>query len=309
MLHQAMIRKITSENGVQPVQAAKRQLGPYMCVPYGDLLDDYVIPNTVTKSLHTEKYYEPDLTDFSIRELPFYLSLENQVKTIKSFGRELILVDTLTHKGYRMAALHPILAKHDLKVRKIISGIASARARDLMETWGHKMESVYFLPRIKTWFNENQLYPFLGGDGLWRGRFPERNLLPSINLILPYAYPSFLTNQSREDVYRFSMVCHENAMELFRVIEGEYNRLYARKLTLMNLGQVITIPRAVDTGEGISYDLSQSPSDFIAHSIESLSRLQSLFAVHSSRERTFSGTIKGKSGSGNPVHPADGGKL
>lgn len=308
MLHQAMIRKITTENGVQPVQAAQRQLGPYMCVPYGDLLDDYVIPNTVTKSLHTEKYYEPHLKEFLIRELPFYLSLENQVKTIKSFGRELILVDTLTHKGYRMAALHPILAKHDLKIRKIISGITSARARDLLETWGHRIDSVYFLPRIKTWFNENQLYPFLGGDGLWRGRFPERNLLPSINLILPYAYPSFLSHQSGEEVYRFSMVCHENALQLFRAIESEYNRLYARKLTLMNLGQVITIPRAVDTGEGISYDLSQSPSQFIAHSIETLNRLDSLFPGQSSREGSGYGTIKDTAGAGRPVHPFEGEK-
>src|SRR5690606_38373520 len=105
MLHQAMIRKITSENKVPPVEGPRRELGKYMCVPYGDLLDDHLIPNTVTKSLHTEKYYEPDLTTFSIRELPFYLNLENQVKTIKSFNRDLILVDTLTHKGYRMDAL------------------------------------------------------------------------------------------------------------------------------------------------------------------------------------------------------------
>ncbi len=276
MLHQAMIRKITAVNKVPPVQTDKRQLGKYMCVPYGDLLDDYLIPNTVTKALHTEKYYEPDLRTFSVKELPFYLNLENQVRTVKSFNRDLILVDTLTHKGYRMDALNPLLIRHDLKIKKIISGIISARGRDHIETMGHKIDSVYYFPRIRSWFNENQLYPFLGGDSLWRGQFPERNLLPSINLILPYTYPSFLINQSGEEVIRLSRICHENALDIIHTIEMEYNRIHSRKLTLMNLGQVITVPRAVDTGEGVQYDLNLSPSSLVNNYLEHLNRLHHL---------------------------------
>lgn len=276
MLHQSMIRKITTENKVSSVQTRPRQLGPYMCVPYGDLLDDNVVPNTVTKSLHTEKYFDPSLTSFSIRELPFYLNLKNQVKTIKSFNRDLILVDTITHRGYRMNALHPLLKEGDLKVRKIISGIVSARGRDLMETWGYEIDSVYYFPRLKAWFNENQLYPFLGGDALWRGRFPERNLLPSINLILPYTAPTFLSDRPREALNDLSILCHENSLEIFQAIEQEYNRIYARKMTLKNLGQVITVPRAVDMGEGVSYDLTKSPSTYVTNHLETLLRLDSL---------------------------------
>ena len=276
MLHQEMIRKITRENGVPLVETAPRTLGPYMCVPYGDLLDDYIVPNTVTKALHTEKYFEPDLKSFTVKELPFYLNLKNQVQTLKSFQRDLILVDTITHKGYRMNALTPLLKKEDLKVRKIISGIVSARGRDLMESWGYEIDSVYYLPRLDAWFNENQLYPFLGGDALWRGRFPERNLLPSINLILPYTAPSFLSSRPREAINDLSIVCHENALELFTVIEQQYNAAYGRKLTLKNLGQVITVPRAVDQGEAVHYDLTQSPSTFLRNSLESLLRLKYL---------------------------------
>lgn len=276
MLHQSMIRRITAENKVSSVQTEPRQLGPYMCVPYGDLLDDNVVPNTVTKSLHTEKYFEPDLAAFSIRELPFYLNLKNQVKTIKSFNRDLILVDTLTHNGYRVNALTPLLREQNLKVRKIISGIVSARGRDLMESWGYRIDSVYYFPRLKAWFNENQQYPFLGGDSLWRGRFPARNLLPSINLVLPYSAPTFLSDRPKEALNKMSRICLENSLEIFRAIEQEYNRIYARKLTLMNLGQVITIPRAVDMGEGVSYDLTQSPSTYIANHLESLLRLDGL---------------------------------
>lgn len=273
MLHQAMIRKVTAENKVSPIQGSRQDLGKYMCVPYGDLLDDYLIPNTVTKALHTEKYFDPDLRRFSIRELPFYLNLDNQVRTIKSFDRDLILVDTLTHKGYRMDALNPLLKTHGLRIKKIISGIISARGRDLIETMGLKIDSIYYFPRIRAWFNENQLYPFLGGDSLWRGRFPERNLLPSINLIMPYTFPTFLASQPHREILNLSRIAHENALEIFRIIEIEYNRLYSRKMTLMNLGQVITVPRAVDTGEGVSYDLTQSPSVYLANYLENLLRL------------------------------------
>lgn len=276
MLHQAMIRKITAENKVPSVQTIPKALGPYMCVPYGDLLDDNLVPNTVTKSLHTEKYYDSDLANFTIRELPFYLNLKNQVKTIGSFNRDLILVDTITHRGYRMNALNPLLRQENLKVRKIISGIVSARGRDLMETWGYNIDSVYYFPRLKAWFNENQLYPFLGGDALWRGHFPERNLLPSINLIMPYTAPSFLSDQPKEALYNLSIICHENTLDIFRAIEQEYNRIHARKMTLMNLGQVITVPRSVDIGEGVAYDLTQSPSTYVSNQLESLLRLDSL---------------------------------
>lgn len=276
MLHQEMIRKITRENGVPPVETLPRRLGPYMCVPYGDLLDDYIVPNTVTKALHTEKYFEPDVNSFSVKELPFYLNLKNQVKTVNSFQRDLILVDTITHKGYRMNALTPHLQKEGLKVRKIISGIVSARGRDLMESWGYEIDSVYYLPRLDAWFNENQLYPFLGGDALWRGHFPQRNLLPSINLILPYTAPSFLRSHPNEAINDLSIVCHENALELFRTIEQQYNMAYGRKLTLKNLGQVITVPRSVDQGESVYYDLTQSPTTFIRNNLESLLRLEPL---------------------------------
>ena len=132
MLHPGMIDRITKENDVPDIPTVPRQLGKHMCVPYGDILEDHIIPNTITKALHTEKYFEADLGSFSIKELPFYPSLENQVKIIKSFDRELILVDTILHKGYRMQALDPLLTREGLKVRKIVAGILSARGRDLM---------------------------------------------------------------------------------------------------------------------------------------------------------------------------------
>ena len=90
---------------------------------------------------------------------------------------------------------------------------------------------------------------------------------------MPYTFPTFLAAQPRREILNLSRIAHENSLEIFRIIEIEYNRLYSRKMTLMNLGQVITVPRAVDTGEGVSYDLTQSPSVYLANYLENLLRL------------------------------------
>ena len=198
VLHQCMIKKICNENNVptKPIAVGsaadltlakpysegnfkatipQKLLGDFMCVPYGDILDRYVIPNTVTKALHTEKLFEPDMQSFKIAEFPHYLELQSQVKTLKSFNRQVILVDNILHKGYRMKALDPLFKQEDIKVKKIIAGILSGRGKDLMDMQNREVDSVYFIPRLKIWFNENSLYPFIGGDALWRGLYPERN--------------------------------------------------------------------------------------------------------------------------------------
>ena len=73
MTYQGLIRKICRENKVPEYIANPRILGEAMCVPYGDILDRYIIPNTVTKSLHTEKYFNPNMKSFKIGEFPHYL--------------------------------------------------------------------------------------------------------------------------------------------------------------------------------------------------------------------------------------------
>ncbi|HSP48275.1 MAG TPA: cytidyltransferase, partial [Clostridiaceae bacterium] len=276
MLHQGMIQTICAENNVGMKESTPRVLGELMCVPYGDILDRELVPNTVTKSLHTEKYFNSDMLDFAIKEVPFYLSLENQVKTLKSFNRPVLLVDTLLHKGYRMKALNPLLQKENIEVRKIITGILSARGLDLMTSKGYKVESVYYIPRLKVWFNESDLYPFIGGNALWRGSFPERNLIPSINLILPYTSPNFLLDAGNKAVFELSRVSMENALDILKVIEEEFHKVYERKLTLSSLGQVFTMPRCPDKGKDIVYDLYRSPSYYLESDREHLMRIERL---------------------------------
>ncbi len=276
VLHQQMIKKVCKENNVPTKISHNKQNGNAMCVPYGDILDSYIVPNTVTKSLHTEKFFSPDIKSFNIGEFPYYLSLEHQIKMIKSFNRPIILVDNILHKGYRMKALDPLLKKEGVNVKKIIAGILSGRGKDLMDMQNREVDSVYFIPKLKIWFNENTLYPFIGGDALWRGFYPKRNLLPSINLILPYTYPDFIRNAPPKSLYELSKVCIENSIELLKVLEHEYHILYARNLTLASLGEVFTIPRCPDIGKDMQYDLNISPSHYLENDLELLHRLDNI---------------------------------
>lgn len=276
VLHQKMIKNICHENNVPTHIKSSKEYGEVMCVPYGDILDRYVVPNTVTKSLHTEKYYYGNAKNFFIGESPYYLSLANQLKMIKSFNRPILLVDNILHKGYRMRALDPLLVNQGIDVKKILCGILSGRGKDLMDMKNRQVSSVYFIPRLKIWFNENALYPFLGGDAIWRGDFPKRNLIPSINNILPYTYPVFVKNTSHENIYNLSKVCLENSIEILRVLEKEYHNIYGRNLTLSSLGEVITTPRSPDIGKGIEYDLSSTPSALVEKDLELLTRLENM---------------------------------
>lgn len=272
--HDLMIKKICEENGVPATVLSPRKLGPYMCVPYGNILDRHVIPNTVTKALHTEKLFSPEMQGFSIGAFPHYLDLEIQARVIQSFNRPVILVDDLLHKGHRLRAINPIFNKEGVQVKKIIVGILTGRGKELMDIQDREVDSVYFLPRLRAWFNENSLYPFMGGDSLWRGVYPERNLVPSINLILPYTSPKFVTGASNNSIYNLSKTSIENAIDILTTIENEYHMLNERNLTLASLGEVFVSPRCPDRGINVEYDLNLGPSHFLRNDLELLNRLE-----------------------------------
>lgn len=285
MLHQSMIRKICRENHVSTKVSEPRNLGNAMCVPYGDILERYAIPNTVTKALHTEKFFSPDINSFKIAEFPYYLDLETQVKMLKSFNRPVILVDNILHKGYRMKALDPLFKNEGIKVQKIIAGILTGRGKDLMDMQARQVDSVYFIPKLKIWFNENSLYPFIGGDAIWRGSFPKRNLLPSINLIMPYTSPTFIHGSTLNSIYNLSRVCIENAIDILTTLENEYHLIHEKNLSLYYLGQVFTIPRCPERGKDMEYNLSINPSHYLKNDLEVLYRYENLMNYFNGGEK------------------------
>ena len=276
IMHHRLVELITRANNVPSEPLPVRKLGSAMCVPFGKILRGMVIPNTVTKVLHTEKTYESELKNFKITEYPNYSPLKNQAKTIKSFHRPVILVDDLLHKGYRIKELDPLLKTEDIEIERIIVGVLSGRGKDLMDIQDRKVESLYFIPSLRAWFVESTIYPFIGGDSVERKEKLKANLLNSINLILPYVMPGFLKDATKEAIYRLSMTALENAKDIMTILEEEYQKEYERNLTLNRLSEVIIHPSCPDKGGCLSYDYHLAPSVYIANDIEKLVRLSGL---------------------------------
>ena len=276
LINQAIVKKICKINDVSTTPLTPRTLGKSMCVPFGKILHKMVVPNTVTKSLHTEKIFTSDMRSFEIDAFPNYMSLENQVKVIHSFNMPVILIDDYLHKGYRIKTLEPLFKEYDIKVKKIIVGALSGSGKEIATILNRDVDCAHFIPNLRLWFNESELYPFVGGDALKRKIRTQGNLVRSINQILPYTFPSFIKNVSAKTVYNFSEVCIENALTILEALENEYQVIQQRKLTLDHLGEVIIYPRYPDQGEDMEYNLNLSPSHYLGNSLELLRRTKGI---------------------------------
>jgi hypothetical protein len=270
--NQTLVKKICDINQVSIIPSIPRQLGDSICVPFGKILHKLAVPNTVTKSLHTEKTFDSDMKDFNIVSFPNYLTLENQVKIIKSFNMPVILVDDYLHRGYRIKTLEPLFKKFNIQVKKIVVGAISGSGREIAHLLNRDVEYAYFIPNLRLWFNECELFPFIGGDALKRTKSNQGNLVRSINPILPYAFPHLIKNVSETSIFEFSKVCIENALNILSALENEYQIIQQRKLTLGHLGEVIIYPRYPDQGEDMDYNLNLSPTHYLKNDLELLNR-------------------------------------
>ena len=279
IMYHKIINLIARINKVSPLPYAEKSYGKYMAVPFGKLLEGSAVPNTVTKSMHTEKYFYRDVSDFTIEEKSYYSTLENQVRTIKSFNRPVILVDDLLHKGYRMNEIDPILKSNDVEVVETVVGVQTGRGRDLMTIKERTVDSAYFLPNLKCWIDESDMYPYIGGDSMKDAgvAVESQSVIPSLNLLLPFAVPTFLGNISGQNLYDYSMTCLENARDILETLEDEYQKEFEQKLTLKRLGEVIIDPKNPDIVSHIRPDENTAPSDYVETDIEKLIRMRKMF--------------------------------
>lgn len=273
VIYHRLLRRITECNGVPEEQTVPRKLGPDICVPYGKLMRGVIVPNTVTKTLRTDKVYEPDLSSYSIEAYPDYSPLEDQVRTIRAFDRPAILVDDVLHDGKRIRRLDPLLRGTGTEVKKVLVGYLTGTGRDLMERLGYDAEGVYYLPNLRMRFVESTLYPFIGGDTIRRSQRPEGGLQPSVNRILPYASPEF-EPLDPETAWALSLCCVENARNILLALETEYRRAFARNLTLSRLSEAVILPLCPDKGSCMTYDLSRAASTYLDDDIELLKRMR-----------------------------------
>lgn len=279
MIYENLIKKICDENRMPTVALSPKQVGENMCVPFGDIIKRWILPNTVTKAIHIEKYFFPGLDGYKIEAYPHYLDIENQMEMLKSFNRPILMVDDIMDKGYRIKVIEPALRKHGIPIQKIFVGILSGHGKALMASKNIEVDAAYFIPRLRVWFNEGKLYPFFGGDAVWRGYTPERNMIPSVNLILPYASPTYIKGTKKEAIFELSKVAIENSINILKAIEETYQLKNDRMLTVARLGEVMAYPRYPDKGRYVSYDMNQKASEFLELDLEALNRLRKMYMV------------------------------
>ena len=273
VIYHRLLQRITGRNGVPAEPTTPRVLGPDICVPYGKILRGVAVPNTVTKTLRTDKVYEPDLSTYSIEAYPDYSPLPDQVRTIHAFARPVILVDDMLHDGKRIRRLAPLLAETNTPVDQVLVGYLTGMGRDLMEQLGYDVDAIYYLPNLRLRFVESTLYPFIGGDTVRRSEVLPGGLQPAVNRILPYAAPEY-TGMDDETAWELSLCCLENARDILLALETEFRSLYARNLTLSRLGEAVILPLCPDKGGCMTYDLSRAASTYLEGDIELLKRMR-----------------------------------
>lgn len=268
MLQQAIVEKINQESKDN------------ICVPFGNVFNGKSIENFITKSLHIEKYFKyGNVSDYVIKEYPFYQSIDSQLDVIKAFDKPIILVDDVMHNCHEFMGLEKIIETKDLTINKVIAGILSSQGKDRIEMQGREVDSAYFIPNLRIWLRESLLYPFFGGNTVLDGDELKLNLIPSINQILPYTSPSFMGEISKQAVYDLSKLCLENAMSIALALELEYKNIYDKGLVLRNLHQLLNTPRYPVKGNNISYDLNQGISSYIENDIKNLARIESVIKL------------------------------
>ena len=274
VIYHRLVRKIVEANHVPAEVAVPRTLGQKMCVPFGKVLRGNAIPNTVTKTIHTDKVFAQDLRSFTIEAFPGYAPLESQIRTIKSFGRPAILVDDILHSGNRINALSPLLEHEGIAIDRVLVGVMSGKGRDLMRTKDMKADCVYFVPNLRAWFVESTMYPFIGGDTVGHDEPSVPGLTPAINLVLPYAFPKFYKECDRTAVFKFSQVCIENSRDIIQVLESEFRKRFARNLTLSRLSEAVILPLSPDKGSCLYYDPNLPASAYLENDLKMLMRMR-----------------------------------
>ncbi|MDR2712168.1 MAG: cytidyltransferase-related domain protein [Clostridiales bacterium] len=274
IIHDRLVEKITAINGVPSEPTRPRVLGPYLCLPFGKLLRGHVVPNTVTKTLHTDKVYDPEIQKSSIEAFSNYPPLESQLRTIKSFNRPVILVDDLIHSGDRMLRLDPLFRKEGIQIKQVLVGLLSGMGRDLMAMQDRPVDCVYDIPNLQGWFVESTLHPFIGGDSVRRDRPFAFGLHPAINMILPYIAPRHLSCCPDKAVFDFSACCLENARDILLAVEEEYRIIYERNLTLSHLSEAVRLPLCPDKGDCMAYDPNLAATVYLENDLEMLERLR-----------------------------------
>ena len=201
-----------------------------MCVPYGKMLRGKIVPNTVTKTIHTTGSIPRTCprAPWSPSPLPPHPKPDQDDQILRPAGDPGGRSDAprLPHPG---AGPHPPSGGGG-HPRRVWWGL-SGHGRDLMDAQaagGQRVLSALPAGVVR----ESTLYPFIGGQhhppGRVSGARPAARHQPYPALCLP-----LLPGECSEGGGVPAVpVCLESARDVISVLEQEYRALYGRNLTL-----------------------------------------------------------------------------
>ena len=166
----------------------------------------------------------------------------------------------------------PLLRQEQVEIDRLIVGIMSGRGKDRMRLQNIETECEYFIPNLHYWVTESLLYPFIGGDSV-AGRRQKERMLPSVNMILPYVYPSYFFDVTETSIRNLSKTALENAMQILRALEREHQRSFSAALTIRRLGEALLQPRLPDKGDCMTFDFSLPASTYLEEDLARLDRI------------------------------------
>ena len=204
---------------------------------------------------------------------PFDLATLSPGPALRSGGREPrdLEYDAPTKRLYVSQAEGGLVQQIKAGVNRLVGNNPTAMAQR-----GRSVDCVYFVPNLRAWYVESTLYPFIGGDSVRCDRERDAVFQPSVNLILPYAYPAHHQVCPQPAVYNFSKTCLENTWKILLALESAYRAAFAKNLTLSRLGEAIVLPLCPDKGR-LEYDPSLAVSSFLESDLAELDRLRDLF--------------------------------
>lgn len=285
LVERKLAQLIAAENGVSGYQGVKRHLGPGMCVPYGHLLREGLVPNTVTRPLFVQRIYPSGMFQAKVAALPYYDTIPQQAKVLHSFRRPVLLVDEVFNRGHTFELLADELRKAKVPVQCVLTGLVTGDGLDLLRSYGLRVRSVHQVPTLRYWLVDSKGYPFIDGYvGADRPHTVMAGLEGAINPILPYAAPPLFRNADAAVLWHYSRVSLENAYDILRALEKAYQEEHQRNLTLHRMPEVLTRPMLPDAGEHLSYDLTRSPSEYLRQSLDHLAYLENMIPEEQRKE-------------------------
>lgn len=277
VLEAELARLISSENGVPPVQGQVRTLGDYMCVPFGHLLRRSVVANTVTRPFFIQRLYPGDMRQLDIAPLPYHSDLKTQAQVLYAFHRGVILSDEVINRGRTLELVLPLLAAEKVPIKSMVSGIITGSGRDLLEALDLPYRALHYLPNVRYWIVDSKGYPFIDGYSRADGPVSILSGLERVtNPVLPFAASPLFRDADANATWQYSETSLRNALAIMQVLEEAYQAENERNLTLRRMPEVFNRPMISDHGTGPVYDMTHSPSHYIAQNLSRLAYFQNL---------------------------------